>query len=277
MEKNTIKIMMKRFIKLFSIRFYIELLSKNWFNLPETIFVNFYFLPFKQAIRLPIWIYGNVRLIKLDGKIKIESSKISSKMITINCTNESPCNSNGNTEVILNSGTLIFKGKAQIGCGCRILVYNNGEIIFGEHFRMNNQNSLSSCNRLQFEKMVVLGHQNQIYDTDFHFIASNHGYAYNSSKPVLLGAYTFISNRVTITKGVTLPPYTIVSANSLVNKTLSIESGNIIGGIPAKLLAQDFYRIRNIKVEASLYKYFKNHPNEKGIQLTEEFNTWTNY
>lgn len=268
---------MKRFIKFFSIRFYIELLSKNWFNLLETLFINFYFLPFKQAIRLPIWIYGNVRFIKLDGKIKIEASKVSTKMIIINRTNESPCNSNGNTEIILNTGTLLFKGKAQIGCGCRILVYENGEIIFGEDFKMNNQNTLSSCNKLQFENMVVLGHQNQIYDTDFHFLATKEGYVHNSSKPVLLGAYTFVGNRVTITKGVILPSYTIVSANSLVNKALAIESGTIIGGIPAKPLAKNLYRIRNIKVEASLYEYFKNHPSEHSYQLDKSFQAWTNY
>lgn len=268
---------MKRIKKLFSIKFYIELLSKNWFNLPETIFINFYFLPFKQAIKLPIWIYGNVRFIKLNGKIKIEATKVSTKMIVINRTNESPCNSNGNTEIILNSGTLLFKGKAQIGCGCRILIYNNGEIIFGENFKMNNQNSLSSCNKLQFENMVLLGHQNQIYDTDFHFCATQEGYVHNSSKPVLLGAYTFIGNRVTITKGVILPAYTIVSANSLVNKTLPIESGTIIGGIPAKPLAKDFYRIRNTKIEASLYEYFKKHPEEKLFKLDDPFEMWTNY
>ena len=142
---------------------------------------------------------------------------------------------------------------------------------------MNNQNSLSSCNKLQFENMVVLGHQNQIYDTDFHFRATQEGYVHNSSKPVLLGAYTFIGNRVTITKGVILPAYTIVSANSLVNKTLPIESGTIIGGIPAKPLAKDFYHIHNTKIEASLYEYFKKHPEEKLFKLDDPFEMWTNY
>ena len=268
---------MKHLKKLFSIKFYIELFSKNWLNIAQTLFINFYFLPFKQAIKLPIWIYGNVRFIKLNGIIKIETEKISTKMIVINRTNESPCNSNGNTEIILNSGKLIFKGKAQIGCGCRILIYNNGEISLGEHFRMNNQNTLSSCSRLTLEKMVVLGHQNQIYDTDFHFIGTKEGDVYNPTRPVTLGAYTFIGNRVTITKGVTLPPYTIVSANSLVNKTLPIEEGTIIGGIPAKPLTKNFYRIRNVKTEAYLYNYFKKNPDEKIVKLTEPFEMWTNY
>lgn len=268
---------MKRFIKLFTLRLYVELLSKNWFNLLETLFVNFYFLPFKQAIKLPIWIYGNVRFIKLNGTIRIETDVIKTKMIIINRTNESPSNSCSNTEIILNKGTLTFKGEAQIGCGCRILVYSDGEIIFGKNFKMNNQNTLSSSNKLQFDNMVVLGHQNQIYNTDFHFYASNEGYVHNSSKPVLIGAYTFISNRVTITKGVVLPPYTIVSANSLVNKALPIDSGTIIGGIPAKPLAKNSYRIRNTKIEFFLYQYFKNHPNDTQVQLDEPFDFWTNY
>lgn len=269
---------MKRIKKLFSIKFYIELLSKNWFNLPETIFINFYFLPFKQAIKLPIWIYGNVRFIKLNGKIKIEATKVSTKMIVINRTNESPCNSNGNTEIILNSGTLLFKGKAQIGCGCRILIYNNGEIVFGENFKMNNQNFISSSHGIiKFDKMVVIAHQSQIYNTDFHFYSTQEGITRNSTKNISIGAYTVIANRVTISKGVTLPNYTTVSSNSLVNKTLPIESGTIIGGIPAKPLAQNYYRIRNNKIENILNQHFKNHPNENLFKLDDPFEMWTNY
>lgn len=214
----------------------------------------------------------------MNGEIKIEAKKVSTKMIIINRTNESPCNSNGNTEFIINTGILLFKGKAQIGCGCRILVYNHGKIIFGEDFKMNNQNFISSSHgMIKFDKMVVIAHQSQIYNTDFHFYSTQEGVTRNSTKNILIGAYTVIANRVTISKGVTLPSYTTISSNSLVNKTLPIESGTIIGGIPAKPLAKNYYRIRNNKIESILYQYFKNHPNEKSFKLDDSFEIWTNY
>lgn len=271
------KRVIKKIVKLFSIRLYVELLSKNWFNPFQTLFLNFYFLPFKQAIHLPIWIFGNIKIIKLNGKIVIDSARVTSGMIRINQTTESPCNSGSDTELVLSNGTLIFKGNANIGCGCRILIYCDGKIILGNNFKMNNQNTLASCNHLEFDEMVVLGHQNQIYDTDFHFFISKQNYVKNNSKAVFIGNHTFIANRVTILKGVQLPSYTTISSNSLVNKTLDIEPGTMIGGIPAKLLIAGYYRIRNTKIEAMLYNYFQKNPNEKDFLLEKPMEIWANY
>ena len=44
----------------------------RWF---KTLYINFRTLPFSQAIRLPIWIYGPVKLYCLSGKIKIRGVK----------------------------------------------------------------------------------------------------------------------------------------------------------------------------------------------------------
>ena len=51
-------------------------------NILKTIFFNFKSLPFKQAIKFPIFIYSDTKLISI-GKIHIDSDDIHKGMIRI--------------------------------------------------------------------------------------------------------------------------------------------------------------------------------------------------
>ena len=52
-------------------------------NLYKTLYLNFKMLPFSQAIKLPIWIYGKMIFRSLEGKIIIDSDRITSGMIRV--------------------------------------------------------------------------------------------------------------------------------------------------------------------------------------------------
>ena len=69
---------MNKIIKAF--RFLAPLLNPR--ALFATIFFNFYYLPFKQAILLPIWIY-RPHFIKLGGVISIECNNVKPGMIRL--------------------------------------------------------------------------------------------------------------------------------------------------------------------------------------------------
>ena len=49
----------------------------------RTIYFNFRTLPFKQAIKLPIFIYGRVRLFGLNGEVIFENTYIKTGMVKI--------------------------------------------------------------------------------------------------------------------------------------------------------------------------------------------------
>ena len=53
-----------------------NLLSRTRIRLFKTAYVNFRTLPFKQAVKWPIFIYGRVKLYNLSGQIEIRDSSI---------------------------------------------------------------------------------------------------------------------------------------------------------------------------------------------------------
>lgn len=55
----------------------------------RTIYFNFRTLPFKQAIKLPIFIYGRVRLFGLNGEVIFENTYIKTGMVKIGKNTES--------------------------------------------------------------------------------------------------------------------------------------------------------------------------------------------
>lgn len=243
-------------LNFFSPTYWIVYRSWNHLNILKTLWVNFHYLPFRVALNLPIYIYGNCKFMRANGNIEIEANNIVPGMIRINKSVTSPCNSSFPTEFLLTMGKIIFRGKAFFATGCRIIVNNGGTLIIGDNVRVNNQNTIGCFNRIQLGDNCEIGHQNQIFDTNFHHIIDiENNRIMRSNAPVIIGANTWLGNRITILHGVTLPPYTIVSSNSLVTKSIE-KSYWIIGGIPAKLLKSGMKRLFDKKLEADIHQFF---------------------
>lgn len=64
------------------INFFFSRIDTPQFNIIRTLVFNFMMLPFEQAIKLPIFIYGKVRFTSLKGEIIIKN-KVTTKMIKI--------------------------------------------------------------------------------------------------------------------------------------------------------------------------------------------------
>ncbi len=242
---------------IFSTSFWISLLSKNHLNILLTLWFNFHFLPFRQAIKIPIFLYGKVKFIKANGCVAI-NGPIKSGMIVINRMKSSSCFSGGNTEFVLHkNGKIIFNGPTFIGCGCCINV-NTGTLILGKNTIINNQNNIGCFNHIEIGDYSQFGHQNQIYDTNFHHtVDSEKNIVKKSNSPIIIGKRCWIANRVSIMQNVRLPDYTIISSNSLVNKNVATDRYQIIGGIPAKLIKENMTRVWNKATEARLHLFFK--------------------
>ena len=52
-------------------------------NFLKILIVNFRFLPFKQAIHLPIDVYGKLRILSYKGDIRIETNALRPGMIKL--------------------------------------------------------------------------------------------------------------------------------------------------------------------------------------------------
>lgn len=198
-----------------------------------------------------------MRIIKGQGKIII-NGKIYRGMISFNRRKSSPCLCGTDTELTLHKqGTIIFNGPAKIGCSCSLNI-NTGVLYLGKNIEINNQNNIGCFNHIKIGDNTLIGHQNQIYDSNFHHIENlNSGTVYRSNAPITIGKNCWITNRTTILNGVNLPDYTIVGSNSLVNKSITTESHQLIGGIPAKILKKNLSIVSDKGLENKLHFFFR--------------------
>lgn len=243
--------------------------SLSWWR---TIFINFYFLPFQQAKKLPIYVYGKLRITKMMGEIEINypENELFRGMIRINQIFEASGTADGDSELIIGKGKIIFSGFTRIGRNSKILLWGGGTIEIGKNVFINHGANIACANYIKIGKDIRIGPQCQIFDTDFHYTYSpDKRIVKRNNGKVELGHHCWIGARSTIMKGVTLPPYTTVSSNSLVNKSVAEEERCLIGGMPAKLIRVGFGRIFNFKYECEIADYFERHPEIKTYELTE--------
>ncbi len=241
--------------------------SLSWWR---TLFLNFYFLPFHQAKKFPIYVYGKMKLTKLKGQIKIDCplSEISKGMIKLNPIVEASGAIGGDMIIILGDGKLIFEGPTRIATNSKILIWGGGTLRIGSNTYMNSGFNIACCNSIIIGDYTRCGPDVQIFDTDFHFTFTTPEYIIRkNNSPVKLGHHCWIGARSSVMKGITLPPHTTLASNSLANKNIVTQERCLIAGTPAKLVKEGFSRVFNYNEECKLFQYFKTHPEEHSLKL----------
>ena len=162
-------------------------------SLPKTVYFNFHYLPFHQAIKLPI-LLRNPRFINLKGKIILDcpQEKIRFAMIRLGVyvALEVPY-----LPVRLDIlGAIIFKGSCWIGTNSCLQIGKKGTLIFGDNFLSSSGMTLACYHRIEFKENVRVGWGVQIMDTDLHAmqkVAATSGEGL-SEKSVETGNYYYI-------------------------------------------------------------------------------------
>lgn len=226
-------------------------------NLVKTIYLNFKMLPFKQAIKLPIFIYGKIVFRSLSGQIFINSAvfpgmiKIGKRDYYVE-TAVPKC-------IWTINGTINFSGPINFLQGSYVLVSNNATLNFGTKQTFCGSNIKIICfEQITFGNKCEITWDCQLMDTSFHYMEDLSSEEIKSiTKPILIGNNVWIGNRTTITKGAVIPDNTIVASNSLVNKDFSNMGENcLIAGAPAKLKQQNIRRIYDNQKQKELDKKF---------------------
>ncbi len=213
--------------------------SVNWI---KTYYFNYKMFPNAIAKKLPVYIYGKIKLSSIKGKVIIDAP-ISKAMIGFGQTFEFPSTSKGTSELSLN-GTLVFKGSVQIGKDVSILIAKDAYFEMG-HFSCLGSSGLVVCkNKIVLKEYVRVGFQVQFIDTTIHqLIDMTTNKKLPLSAPIFLDSYNWIGNRTTIMKNTKTPINCIVASNSLLNKDYTNFGENVlVGGIPAKLIKENISR-----------------------------------
>lgn len=195
----------------------------------KTLYFNFKYLPFKEAIMFPFLIANHVILRCLDGNVLIETP-YKRGMIRIGFRDMGIQNEKDRKTIIdLRSGSsLIFRGKASIGGGARL--YTKGVLSIGDDFYLSLNSTIIAHDYVSIGNNVTVGWDSLIMDTDFHKVYNlKNMQPYAMTSPITIHDHCWICNSCQILKGANIPEDSIIASMSLVNKALSTPPPFTIG------------------------------------------------
>lgn len=230
-------------------------------NVLKTLYFNFRMLPIREAIKLPIYIYGPVKFYWLNGKVKLHTNEIYSGMIKLGCNNEFFNGVDNSSFIyITEGGTIIFEGPCAISNNYKIRVSNNATLTLGKCSFFGSSVKFICTKGIKIGKYTRCAYETQFVDTNSHFVLNQRtGEVARRDGYIEIGDFNWIGNRSSITKGSKTKGSTIVSANSLLNKdyTISENEHQLLGGTPAREIAYGLKRIFSTEIEKEIIRHFK--------------------
>lgn len=251
-------------------------LSQPHFNLWRTAYLNFRTLPYKQAIKFPIYVYGKVRFFMLNGSISISDCAIKRGMVKIGVNGDSFSLSDGSGFIQLASPTarIEFQGPCRIALNSKIRVAD-GILQFGKYSRIGTGSKII-CNggRISIGAFTGITFGCTMMNSSFHYTYDLQLGAYrNRTKNIVIGERNWIGNQTTILGGTLTKNDTIVGTGSLLNRDYTRLDGEypMIAGRPAKLLRLGVKRVFAPDNEVRISKLFDNEKSDSEIVLSPEF------
>lgn len=140
---------------------------------------------------------------------------------------------------------IVFRGKAVIGGGSKVLLRGLSELVLGEDFYVSLNSSFYCYKRIEFGNSCTIGWNVLVMDTDWHRTMNrDSGEYYPSEQQVRIGNHCWLCNDVQIQKGTLIPDNVIVAAKSLCNKEYVVPEYSLIAGIPAILKKENIDYVR---------------------------------
>lgn len=212
-----------------------KIFSNLWVlrSLTKTVYFNFHYLPFRQAMRLPILLY-KPKFYALKGSIKIDADKVKTGMIRLGTFEVSIYPDTGVQIEI--RGNVVFKGTCMIGNASSISIGEGGTVIVGDNFSATTSFKLVNYDKIFIGKNVLIGWNCMICDNDFHTVIDIKSNKRLTKKGnIRIGDKVWIANNCSIMKNAIIPSNIIVASHSLVNKEMNVPENSLIAGIPATI------------------------------------------
>ena len=209
--------------------------------LVPSLWFNFKYLPFRQAVHLPILLYKPTYL-KLNGSVVIESEKISFGMIKLGVFTSAVYPNSGIT--IRNEGCILFKGKCHIGNDAYLITGKHGKIVFDDDFIITGGVKMVSECGMSFGKHARLGWGCVVIDTNFHPLYDMEKKKFKRAfGPIYIGDHNWFGMNCLIMPGVSTPEYCIFEARTIVTRGGQYEPYCVHGCSPVRALNKNVMRI----------------------------------
>lgn len=245
----------------------------NWWS---TLYFNFRTQPFKQALKLPVLIYGKTKIISLGGEVEFHDCHIARGLVKIGRSRDHYTHSKPNEIDLANRAKIIFHGHCNISYSCILRIHGILEVDRMTSF--GTSVGIFCSNKISIGKHCRIAFNNIIMDSNCHYILNmeNHQIS-NILGEVTIADFNWIGNNTTIMKDTRTIPHTIVASRSLLNKDYSKLTDRkeylFLAGNPAKAkIERILHRVLSYTREQEIALYFKKNPNEPFMIWNPPFN-----
>lgn len=211
--------------------------------IPKTIYFNFKYLPFKEAIKFPIMVSHRVWLMETGGKLSIDTKTLKPAMIKLGFGEVGIFDQMRERSIWQVSGEVQFKGKASIGHGSKLSVGSEGKLTFGKDIIITAETSIICHKGITIGDEAMISWEAQIMDSDLHQIIDEENRVINGDSEIHIGKKVWIGCRCLILKGTKLEEGSIVAAGTTLSKSFNKEEPRkancLIGGNPPKILKEN--------------------------------------
>jgi acetyltransferase-like isoleucine patch superfamily enzyme len=201
--------------------------------------INFYFLPWRQAIKLPILVKGNLKIVNRSGKFELKNPRYGKIRFGVFDSIQSSVN---NLKTVIDiSGVLTFDGRANFGVGCHIQIDDNANLKIGNNFHNTGLLSLHVKTSCSIGDNAMLAWNVLIIDHDYHKILNlETDKITNKPAPIYIGKNNWFCANTIILKGITTESNIVCGINSIVNKHL-LDANCVYSGNPIRVVKRNIY------------------------------------
>ena len=196
------------------------------------------YLPLKQAIKIPIQIGFNMNVYKMyKGGIVIDTPAVKRYMINLGIGG-SPCLQQYKGGLMIEKGShIVLHGDATFSEGFSIRIENDSTLSIGKSFYGNKNCYIRCAESVSIGQDCIFGWNISINDIDGHRIYKG-GELQPDRNPVVIADHVWLTSNVKVTKGAVIPKNCVVAQSSVVagNK---YDENSLLGGIPAKVIADN--------------------------------------
>lgn len=216
---------------------------RDFYYLPYSLYFNFHYLPFAQAIKLPILLY-KPHFIKLKGSVSLEfdGKPIKTGQIRMGFPLASVYPNNG---IVWdnNGGHVIFRGSCLIGNDTYVSLGEKTTVDFGDDFLNTAGLKMVSYRGIKIGQKARFGWGVLIMDTNFHPLYDIKNKKFKqASGNIEIGDYNWFGTQCKIMHSVKTLERCIFGMGSTITRGSEMRSYCVMGGNPIKILSENVMR-----------------------------------
>lgn len=203
-------------------------------SFPKSLYVSFRLLPFNDAVRVPVFVRYNCKLLSLKGSVKIfAEGGAKTALLKVGFGRVGIFDKHYERSILQIDGEIHLNGKCLLGQGARLCVTEKGILSFGDNYNNSAACNILCSKRIVFGDNVLASWNTTIMDTDWHRVENViTKEIFDKSCEIIIGNNVWIGMGSSVLKGCVIPSGCIIAANAVVTKVFNNEN-TLLAGNPA--------------------------------------------